>query len=76
MLVTDESALSDFACCDGGCSDFPQELHNRSLPRKEHYELWSKWVCLKISDRYGIELTDARICLSICSGELRTSRRR
>ena len=63
MLVTDESALSDFALCGGGCSDFPQELDNRSVLRKERYGLWSKWVCRRISNRYGIEVPDARIYL-------------
>ena len=63
MLVTDESALSDFVGCGEDCGDFPQELNNLSVQRKDRYELWSKWVCRKISDRYGIELSDARIYL-------------
>ena len=63
MLVTDESALSDFVDCGEYCSDFPEELTSLSIPRKERYELWTEWVCRKISHRYGIELPDARIYL-------------
>ncbi len=63
MLVTDESSLSDFVGCGEDCSDFPHELASPLLPRNEEYELWSKWVCRKISDRYGIEVADARIYL-------------
>lgn len=63
MLVTDESALSDFVGCGEDCSDFPHELEKASLPRKEEYELWGNWVCRKISDQYGIEVRNVRIYL-------------
>jgi hypothetical protein len=63
MLVTDESTLSDFVGCGEDCSDFPQELDSLSVPRKERYELWSRWVCRKISDQYGIEVPNARVYL-------------
>ena len=63
MLVTDESALNDFYGCGEDCSDFPRELENLSLPRNEEYELWSKWVCGKISDRYAIDISDVGIYL-------------
>jgi hypothetical protein len=65
MLTTDESALNDFAFCGETCSDFPQELEDARLFSKEAYDLWNKWVCRKISDRYGINIADARIYLVV-----------
>lgn len=73
MLVTDESALSDFAGCGEECSDFPQELENPSLPRNEEYELWSKWVCRKILDPYGIGVACAGIYLVDLFRQIKTA---
>lgn len=63
MLITDESALSDFADCGEECSDFPRELESSSLRWNERRRLWSKWVCRKISERYGVEVPNAGIYL-------------
>ena len=63
VLITDESTLRDFASSGEDCTDFPQELDTLSLPRNQRLDLWRKWVCQKISDRYGIHLSDPRIYL-------------
>jgi hypothetical protein len=59
ILITDESALSDFACCGSDCSDFPQALMDRSLPRQDRCNRWREWVIKKISARYGIEIQES-----------------
>lgn len=58
ILITDESALSDFACCGSDCSDFPEALMDQSLPRQELHARWREWVVKKISARYGIEIQE------------------
>jgi hypothetical protein len=52
-----------------------QELNNLSVLRNERYELWSKWVCRKISDRYGIEVPDARIYLVDLFRQIKTAKK-
>ncbi len=59
VLVTDESALSDFAGCGDSCSDFPSHLTEDFLPRRKLDDLWFMWVREKVSKRYGIEISDA-----------------
>jgi hypothetical protein len=59
ILITDESALSDFAGCGDSCSDFPSDLKDYALPRAELYNPWRKWVAKKISERYAIDIPEA-----------------
>jgi hypothetical protein len=59
ILITDESALSDFACCGSSCSDYPEALMDRSLPRQELRNRWREWVVKRISARYGIEIPES-----------------
>jgi hypothetical protein len=58
ILLTDESALSDFTCCGESCSDFPHELNDEAVPRPEQYVRWDKWAREKVSKRYGVEVTE------------------
>ncbi|HXJ91345.1 MAG TPA: hypothetical protein VMT20_00510 [Terriglobia bacterium] len=59
ILVTDESALSDFVGCGDSCDDFPPELNNDALPDTERYARWHDWIRGKVSKQYGVEIPEA-----------------
>jgi hypothetical protein len=59
ILLTDESALSDFACCGESCSDFPRELTDEAEPSQEQYARWHKWIREKVSKRYALEIPES-----------------
>ena len=61
IMITDESWLSDFApYCGEDASDYPTELQNDSLTRKEAYSIWSRWVNQKIEITYGVPSSQMR----------------
>jgi hypothetical protein len=54
VLITDESAVSDFSFC----GDFPDDLLDERLPRKEQYGHWLTWFRNRVTERYGIEIAE------------------
>lgn len=59
-MMTDHSDLSDFAYH----GDFPDNLMDPVLPRKQWTANWDKWVIGEIQSKYGIALTTTVIKLT------------
>lgn len=69
-LLTDESALSDFALCGMPAEELPE---GKSLA--ELYALWDTWVLAKIQQEFGVAPARAGIRLVSLLGLIEAHRR-